>query len=218
MRPANVHPGVFLDFSNLTQLETLELACLDPPTFPSLPCSIQNLDISSWPGRNTNGGFHPANLATLDNLSSLSLRLSNFFSFVDFCTLLEPNRGYLRTLDISRSTQLSKDDVVSLALSGYFSGLVELVVTATELDDKAVEAMAAHLPSLTILDISSTYITGISVKALANNPGSKLMRLNLDHCRNVGVDAVEYARSQGIEVSFKFPELNYGKAKRLRTE
>ena len=87
----------------------------------------------------------------------------------------------------------------------------------TEVNDDVAEKLALHLPSLTTLDLSHTRVTGIGVKALVEKPGSKLKLLNLNHCRDVGRDAVEYARSRGINVSHRFPDSKDAKAKRLRT-
>ena len=108
-------------------------------------------------------------------------------------------------------------DLVRLTLSGFFLGIEELAMKATDVDDEVAETLALHLPSLTTLDLSHTRVTGVGVKALAEKPGSKLKLLNLNHCRDVGRDAVEYARWRGIDVSYRFPDSKGGRAKRLRT-
>ena len=153
----------------------------------------------------------------MNNLTSLSVAHSHALSTANLFALLEPNKGNLKYLDISGFPQLSRPDFVTLASSGYLSALVGLIMVASEVNDHDAEILAANLPCLTMLDITQSYVTGVGVKALTNKPGNKLERLKLNHCEHVGIDAVEYARARGIQVSFRFPGHNDGKAKRLRS-
>ena len=203
------------DFSSLTQLENLSLVGLDPRGFPAMPRSIKTLDVSSWQNCDVRASHGNIRSASLDSLTSLSIARLFHFSTADLYALLEPNKGNLQKLDITACAILTPEDLKQLAISGYLSGIVELVLPATLVNDEALETLAAHLHCLTRLDLKLTPVTGVGIKALTNKPGSKLEWLNLNHCQDVGVDAVEYARSQGIEVSFKFQDVD-GKSRRVR--
>jgi F-box/TPR repeat protein Pof3 len=50
------------------------------------------------------------------------------------------------------------------------------------------------------IDLSSTWVTGVGVRSLVQGLKGKLERLDVSQCRHLGQDAVEWARSQGIEV------------------
>ncbi len=134
---------------------------------------------------------------SLDELVSLSMSGLLHLSTTDLFTLLAPNKGNLRLLDLSETDT----DLKQLATAGYLSGVTELLLNTTRVDDETLEVMAANLPNMTTLAVSSTRVTGVSIRALTKKPGRQLERLNLNYCNFVGPDAVVYARSLGIEVS-----------------
>lgn len=134
---------------------------------------------------------------SLDELVSLSMSGFLHLSTTDLFTLLAPNKGNLRLLDLSETDT----DLKQLATAGYLARVTELLLNTTRVDDETLEVMAANLPSLTTLAVSSTRVTGVGIRALTKKPGRQLERLNLNYCNSVGADAVVYARSLGIEVS-----------------
>lgn len=134
---------------------------------------------------------------SLEELVSLSMSGFLHLSTTDLFTLLAPNKGNLRLLDLSET----EIDVKQLATAGYLSEVTELLLNTTRVDDETLEILAANLPNLTTLAVSSTRVTGVGVRALTKKPGRKLERLNLNYCNFVGADAIVYARSLGIEVS-----------------
>jgi len=70
------------------------------------------------------------------------------------------------------------------------------------LSEKRILDIVGLYPSLKRLDISYTKITGVAVKIFIEK-GIKWLAMN--ECNHVGADAVDYARSQGVEVEFDFP-------------
>lgn len=185
------------DFSSLTYLEDLNLLSLNPPTFPQLPRSIKTLNVSGWYRCRGRVGQENFMSKSVDELVSLSMSGFVTLSTADLFTLLAPNKGNLRTLDISRTDI----DFGRLFADGYLSGVTELAVNRTPIGDETVEILAANLPHLITLAISNTCITGVGVRALTKKTGRQLEWLDLNYCSSVGVDAVVYARSLGIKVS-----------------
>lgn len=100
-------------------------------------------------------------------------------------------------------------------LTWYFSELTSLKIQDCDIDDETLEHVAAYCPRLTILNIrENPKVTGVGVKALVLKPGDKLQTLDLTHCTNVSMDAVEWARTKGLDVTYR--HLDVGSGKRLR--
>ena len=129
--------------------------------------------------------------------------------------LLDPNKGNMTSLDVSGCTDLARIDIFDIILSGYLANIVELKMIALPVDDDIADLLAHQLPNLRYLDLGITKITGVGVKALALKTGSKLERLSINHCRSISIDAVEWARAQGINVSFTFSDSGLKKCKRI---
>jgi len=197
------------DLSSLTHLENLSLVSLDSLVFPRLPRSIKSLDVSGWYKCSVGISASQENLSrtSLDELVSLSMSGLLHLSTTDLFTLLAPNKGNLRLLDLSET----EIDVKQLATAGYLSGVTELSLNTTRVDDETLEVLASSLPNLTTLAVSSTRVTGVGIRALTKKPERQMERLNLDFCNFVGADAVVYARSLGVVVSCKQVESSKGR-------
>jgi hypothetical protein len=50
------------------------------------------------------------------------------------------------------------------------------------------------------LDLSTTWVTGVGIRALVTTLKGRLERLDVSQCRHLHQDAVEWARDQGVEV------------------
>lgn len=181
---------------------------LDPRLFPRLPRSIKSLDVSKWYNCRVDLSQDILSSTSLAELVSLSMSGLVRATTTDVLTLLAPNQGNLRLLDLSNNPDL---DFRLLATAGYLSGITDLSLKCTPVDDDMLKVMAANLPHLTTLALSSTRITGVGIKALTKKPGRQLERLNLDDCSFVGIDAVVYARSLGIQVSCKLVDSSKGR-------
>lgn len=207
-----------IDFSTLVNLENLNLTAFDAAEFPALPPSIQTLDISTWHACNFDSDVSQVHMteAKMKALTSLSVSSPSTLCLTDICRLLEPNKGNLTNLDISRCIHLACEEIKNLINHGYLVSVIELKMRALPVDDQITKLLADRLHSLRSLDLGSTKVTGVGVKALGLKKGCKLERLGLNHCQAVNIDAVDWARARGIDVSFKFPEQEPGRSKRLR--
>ena len=64
------------------------------------------------------------------------------------------------------------------------------------------------LPKLQSLDLSETEITGIAVKRAVQD--GHLKELIINNCRNIGLDAVQWAREQGVRVQYRMSDGSVG--------
>ena len=56
------------------------------------------------------------------------------------------------------------------------------------------------------LDVSHTRITGVGVKKVVQNLKASLVHLAVNQCMELSIDAVEWAKKQGIQVDFRSQE------------
>lgn len=201
--PGHTVPNV-IDFSLLKKLECLSLQGTDLLLFPILPQTLKTLDISGWSTADPTRRLENIYTASLPSLTSLNVTSSSQLPADGILRLLESNKGKVKKFGASKLYFGSAQSLRDLATSGSLAGITELGLSTSCLDDSVAGDLAANLPCLTRLNASATAITGVGIKALVDKPGSKLEKLNVDDCRGVGVDAVEYARSHGIQVSFFF--------------
>ena len=205
-----------LDLSTLLQLQHLDLTALDAVSFPKLPSSIRTLVASDWHACAFDSLASQAHIgeANLERLTSLSI--GGGFLLSDLLKILEPNKGRTTTLNLFNSTDLQYNDLIELIESGYLADIVDLAMKALPVDDHVAELLARQSCALQSLDVAHTKITGVGMKSLLLKEGNKLKHLNLKGCHSVSIDAVEWARSQGVSVIFTFPENELGKSKRAR--
>jgi len=101
----------------------------------------------------------------------------------------------------------SREQLPSLVTSGCLSEVVDLRLSNAELTDSIAESIAKCCPRLRTFEAShNPKLTGVGVKALMLKEGDKLIKLNIDYCGGVGIDAVEFARSMGAEVKFSLAD------------
>jgi F-box/TPR repeat protein Pof3 len=127
-----------------------------------------------------------------------------------------------QTQDINETSTLKKLSLRGVGLySGHFSGLISpqcvprlrevealSFVSATDCNDDFVASLGRAFPTLRELDISGTDVTGVGVKDLVHS--GSIRKLSLNDCRKLGIDAVEWARSQGVEVKYKMKNVEGG--------
>ncbi|KAK6432712.1 hypothetical protein LTR95_011115 [Oleoguttula sp. CCFEE 5521] len=80
-------------------------------------------------------------------------------------------------------------------------------------DDAVMGIIAEMLPKLRVLNMSETDITGVGLRQVVQN--GHIKRLVVNDCRNLGRDAVAWARSQGVDVVCKQTEI-VEKGKKVR--
>jgi len=97
------------------------------------------------------------------------------------------------------------------------------------MNDATGSLLAQNAPYLKALHLASTDVTGVFVKELVTrhlsppmeigplldetviNYKSQLKHLCFNQCKNMNVDAVDWARSQGMSVAFSFSEDKAGR-------
>lgn len=87
--------------------------------------------------------------------------------------------------------------------------LDELSLKGLQVSESRILEIVALYPKLQKIDVSSTKVSGVAVKHFMK---LGINWIGLNECNNVGADAVDYARSQGVEVEFKFPSRAKGKS------
>jgi F-box/TPR repeat protein Pof3 len=80
------------------------------------------------------------------------------------------------------------------------------------LDDDQMSGVASCLPLLQSLDVSGTDVTGAGIKDVIKNGLKKLV---VNDCRHLGLDAVHWARDQGVKVEYRSTDSMTG-GKKLR--
>lgn len=170
--------------------------------FPLLPISVETLDFSSCL-YDPSYLFHANDLPAL---TGLSIADHYHISARSVLSLLKSSKGTLKTLNVKGCHNLFSIDYFTLIQEGYLNMVTQLGLGSYEVGDEIIESLATNLPHLKILDLDSTKVTGIGVKALALKESCMLERLILKNCEHVSTDATEYARSRGIIVHFSMPD------------
>ena len=205
----HVHPDDSADFSLLTHLEDLDIAGTLLLFLPPLPISLRSLDLTNCHKMDFSCMKSQQSIwaGNLTNLCSLSISRVLGFDFIDLDTLLIPSKGKLKRLAVGDMY----DHRFNL-VENHLQELHQLNLSKLDISDETAELIAERSPRLKILDLSYTAISGVGVKALVLKDGDKLEKLNLQHCISVSSDAVDYARANGVDVIFNFPDqLKYSK-------
>lgn len=181
--------------------------------FPSLPSSLQDLDLSNCLYVDRLSDISYANIISspLPKLRSLSIRCNYHIFSEHLWTLLGPSEGNIEKLNIGGCNNPGVTHWNLLISRGILRNTTNLNLSFCDINDQTLILLAANAPRLRLLDLNSTMITGVGVKALFSNLDSKLKRLNLNSCKLVSIDAVEYARSHSVKVEFYFPDTVRGK-------
>lgn len=118
----------------------------------------------------------------------------------DSVDLSEPTD--LRKLSIS-SSDSSNSDLKRLVSSSRLKNLVSLcLMRCLDLDDSSMELVAStKFEKLRHLDLTGAALTGVGVRDLVTS--LNLDTLILNECSNVSPDAVEWARSKGVQVKYR---------------
>ena len=126
--------------------------------------------------------------------------------------IIDGSSGSLTHLRISACLE-ALDWFAYFLPSNKLLNVVELDLGTCQVDDDLAELIADGLPALKRVSLRSTNITGVGVKSFITHSMdsdglSRLEFLGLDHCSRCSADAIEYARSKGVETSYKcIPDL-----------
>lgn len=198
-------PGQSVDFSNLHQLQDLDISRLRAIMPPQLPSTIRTIAMAHC---NNVPRIHRVSLVDFDLPQMVRLSLAGWseLSVGDLQACLAPSKGKVTHLDIGGCIALSSANLKEIVAHGYLDGVEELILKSCNLDDEIAMLMARNIPRLRNLDLACTKITGVGVKALVIRLEGKLEQLCLDGCHSTNIDAVELARGMGVKVAFGFPD------------
>jgi hypothetical protein len=195
-----------IDYTMLSSLRSLDLTSSRVWSFPRLPQSIRVLNLSHCvvdldQTNSINTVEH-----WLPHLTSLQLAFSHHLGVHGLRSFLSANKGNLTALDLKFCNKLNHQDFLTLIGEGYFNAITDLSLIACAFKDDTALLLAAASTDLIHVDLSSTKVTGVGVKALVQKPGCKLQTLKVNNCQAIGKDAVEFARDSGVDVEFIFPD------------
>ena len=196
------------DFDTLHKLESLDVSSVNIYFPLKLPSSIHTLTL----GRSQL--IERTIECDASRLVRLSLPHGLEGSDVRLLDILEANKGNLIYLHISSS--IFEDNLYRrLADEGYLVKVEELKLNDADADDELAIAIAKNCPALKGLSLADTKVSGVGVKAIVTALEGKLEYLNLDGCKHTSIDAVEWARSKGVRVAFRFADHRRG-GKKIR--
>lgn len=205
------------DFRVIPKLQILDITNNQNIIFPRLPPSLRNLDLSSCVPSPLRDDSSLTNIMDSSLPEMKRLSLSNYHSMepTQLRALLGEGKGKLELLNL-KNCNFQAQDIKSLIQEGFLENVTQLSLAGLPANDACVEHLATNLHHLKFLDLAATRVTGVGVKALVLRPCVKLERLNLLQCSSVSVDAVTFARSCGIHITYGFPETSKN-AKKVRS-
>lgn len=197
----NLTSPVF-DLQAWAHLEYLDLTNTQIRRFPTLPGTLKHLILADNPLLSI------ADVPTLLNLTNMPL--------------LETFNCHQTALDAQQVRHLISDAIINGHLKRLYLGarlnatqatpadeefspsesVEELSLALLHLDDKRTLSIVALYPNLRKLDVSGTHVTGVAIKEFVSRG---ITSLKLDECSETSLDAVEWARGKGVEVSYNFP-------------
>nr|POE63340.1 f-box/tpr repeat protein pof3 [Quercus suber] len=89
--------------------------------------------------------------------------------------------------------------------------LRHLEMCLVELNDGHVAVILEKCSKIHTLDLSRSLVTGVAVRQIVRE--GQIRRLILHDCRKLSIDAVDWARAQGIHVDYRMTEANSGSRK-----
>lgn len=190
----------------LSSLQSLELISSDVWSFPQLPPSIRVLNLSHCVMDTDQTRSINTTEYRLPHLTSLQVAFCHHLKISGLKSFLSANKGNLTVLNLQFCNKLTQLDFLTLISEGFFNAITDLNLEGCAIKDELAPVLAAASPGLIYVDISSTKVTGVGVKALVQKSGCKLQTLKMNSCLAICKDAADFARDSGIEVEFKFPD------------
>jgi hypothetical protein len=206
-----------LDLTVCPQLSILDLeATLEAGDFLKLPESITILRLKSmaYPSDLPNALdclMQPTASIHLPKLKELALSAPGYLGTWVEILLGKTEGGQVIASSSEEMSKLSSLTMDGSDLHGEALGptlddvrlrnLEQLSLARTDCDDDVIPDIIERLPKLRMLDLTETPVTGVGVKQALK--AKNLEQLVLNDCRDLGVDAVEWARLQGVTVKYK---------------
>ncbi|KAI9756860.1 MAG: hypothetical protein M1815_002647 [Lichina confinis] len=181
---------------------------------PFLPATVRSISVNGCDSyfRNT-PPFNPHEPVPhvpaefdLPNLESIEACGTTIIPPIMLGLMLSSAKTKMRRVLLNASGGDYQPPLVEASRNGYLTNLTMLGLAGQSMTDDGVVAIAQGAPNLEHVNLSSTAVSGISVKALLERPDSKIKLLSVDNCSYLNPDAVEYARAKGVHVNFSFPD------------
>lgn len=193
------------------KLETLDLTCTlvnlsNPNNEVDLPVSLRHLKMCGTLLFDPKGTQTIKDVPNLTLLQSVILHEQNDLSLQQVIRVFEvaSRDGYASQLEtLQLDTPLwSKDDVLSVLSQPRLQELTHLALLhCRAIDDEVASTIAAQGKKLKSLRLPSSRITGVGLKALVQVCPS-LAYINVDSCQAISLDAVEWAKRQGVTIAW----------------
>lgn len=212
-----------VDLSRLTQLSTLDLLIdVTSANHIILPSTIRSLAIGTWSPRHArffsdDPDFEPLRwfLPLLEEFKLCTAEVPfDDFELALITGVLPDTQKPARLHSLSMAASDVRGRLTKDTLS--HPRLAELKHLSLEcchgVDDSHLSIIATILPKLQSLNVSGTEVTGAGIKDVINNGLKKLIANN---CRFIGLDAIQWARTQGVQVENRNTDPTTG-GKKLR--
>jgi F-box/TPR repeat protein Pof3 len=189
------------DLSAWTSLESLDLTNTQLIRLPRLPPTLRHLILSDNIFLEFDrDGEEPTVLPLLESFACASTHVEGYA--IKMITAASIEAGNLKRLSLGRrlcewlpGASVEEEYPPSETLE-------ELSLSFLIIGDQRVVQVASLYPKLHKLDVSGTKVTGVAVRQFVD---MGITWLGLNECEQVGLDAVEWARGKGVDVSFNFP-------------
>ncbi|KAI6709791.1 hypothetical protein JHW43_007682 [Diplocarpon mali] len=189
----------FVDATNWTNLERLDLTNTKITTLPALPPTLKHLVLSENPKlKLANSEERPIILPLLQSFECHSTALDG--EALSFILGASIKAGNLKILKAGGRLLNGRPHLVTNEFPASES-VEELSLASMDIGDNVALEVVGLYPNVKKLDMASTRITGVAVKAFVEN-GLEWLKMN--HCESVSVDAIDWARGQGVEVIHNF--------------
>ncbi|EZF32106.1 hypothetical protein H109_01682 [Trichophyton interdigitale MR816] len=197
--------GVDTDLSDHPSLCALSLSkfTLDA-ALKALPTRLEELTLNSVlvdPVTGTIPVYSFLNgLSKLRELNSYSLSCDIGFMLDGYFSALESSLTPDLTILNIAYCNITAEELVPFMKKGHLRSVTELGIPGIMgMNDSITEIMIDTMPSLKMLNLSLTEVTGYSIKLLADAPDMNVERiLLLNPATPISRDAIEYGRSKGI--------------------
>jgi hypothetical protein len=198
-----------LDLSELGHLEVLVLRDTDIWMFPRLADSVRCLDLSENPHLK----YRADQDAIPQDLESLAIVANPRIGNDEILSILEitTDARSLRSLNIGMCPKIDADSLDWLLDAGHGDNMEFLSLEGNQTFGDQVTRELGRMTNLKRLNVGNTKISGVGISSLIHRKESKLEWLGLDFCPNVGWDAIESVRAEGIEVSYQVALLKGGR-------
>jgi F-box/TPR repeat protein Pof3 len=213
-----------LDLKQLKHLSQLDLVWhFQKANELALPPSLKSFALGTWRPKHANffNDLHPYEPLQwpLPSLEELHICIQEIkLDTVEQHALRPTTSANDGTPSLIHTISITSGDLQGVPVKDFLSqprlkGLKHLNLRSCHgLDDDQMSSVASCLPLLQSLDVSGTDVTGAGIKDVIKNGLKKLV---VNDCRYLGLDAVHWARNQGVKVEYRSTDSMTG-GKKLR--